>query len=81
MIAVREKNPPDYNRRRRESSSSNEDDVPVVRPFSGEFYNDNKRIPIFLREKKAFSTEEILQVLFSATNDDVKCTEPQSKFR
>ena len=44
--------------------------------FSGEFYNDNKRIPIFLREKKAFSTEEMVQVLFSATNDDVKCTEP-----
>ena len=71
-----EKNPPDYNRRRCESSSSNEDDIPVVRPFSGEFYNDNKRIPIFLREKKAFSTEEMVQVLFSATNDDVKCTEP-----
>ena len=41
-----------------------------------ECYNDKESIPIFMRGKKTFSTEGMVQMLFKATNDNVKCTEP-----
>ena len=57
---------------------SDQEDVNVSvacrRNNSGDFYNGNKCIPIFMRQKKTFSTEEMVRLLFEATDDGSKCT-------
>ena len=66
-------------RRKLEYYSSEDDlELPIASPLrgSGDFFNGKTSIPIFAKGKKTFTTEGIVQMLFNATNDDVKCREP-----
>ena len=70
---------PAYSRRVKGDSLdefSNQEDikVPVGRYNTGEFYNGNKCMPIYMKGKKVFSTEEMVRMLFDATDNGLKCT-------
>jgi hypothetical protein len=57
------------------SSDSSPEKFPAwERNNNAEFYNGNKCMPIYTTEKKTFSSEEIVRLLFDATDDALKCT-------
>ncbi|XP_068675405.1 uncharacterized protein [Montipora foliosa] len=72
-----EKKPSLYKWGHYESGSSSDVDDPCQSPLRGvgDFYNGNKSIPIFTRRKTTFTTEGMVQLLFNATNDALKCIE------
>ncbi|XP_068683675.1 uncharacterized protein [Montipora foliosa] len=69
------KKPSLYKWRHYESGSSSDDPCQSPLRGVGDFYNGNKSIPIFTRRKTTFTTEGMVQLLFNATNDALKCIE------
>ncbi|KAL9953121.1 hypothetical protein ACROYT_G040483 [Oculina patagonica] len=81
LTVLSDSSPEKEGKRRRSDSdsiSSEDDQLPIASPLKGcgELYSGNKSIPIFAKGKRSFTTEGMVQMLFNATNDDVKCREP-----
>ena len=73
-----EKNPSECKRRKLKYDSSEDDPkLLIASPLrgSGDFFNGKTSISNFAKGKRTVTTEGIVQMLFNATNDDVKCRE------
>ena len=45
------------------------------------YFNEDRDVPIFHSGKCTYTTEEIVKILWSATDDLLKCKKPPKKFR
>ena len=73
-----EKNPSECKRRKLKYDSSEDDPkLLIASPLrgSGDFFNGKTSISNFAKGNRTVTTEGIVQMLFNATNDDVKCRE------